>query len=59
MVTFGPSDETQTVPVMVNTDNLAEAIEMFLGHLSLPSGSSDVVISGGDATVTITDTNGE
>ena len=58
MVTFDPSDETQVVQVMVNTDNIAEAVEMFLGRLSLPDGSSGVAISGGDATATITDTNG-
>ena len=57
-VTFGPSDETQIVQVMVNNDNIAEAVEMFLGRLSLPSGSSGVAISGGDATATITDING-
>ena len=59
MVTFGPSDNTQTVDVMVNTDSIAEAAELFLGRLSLPSGSSGVAISGGDATATISDTNGE
>ena len=55
---FGPSDETQIVRVMVNNDSIAEAIEMFFGSLSLPAGSSGVAISGGDATATITDTNG-
>ena len=57
--TFDPSDETQIVQVMVNNDNIAEAIEMFFGSLSLPVGSSGVAISGGDATATITDTNGK
>ena len=55
---FGPSDETQIVQVMVNNDSIAEAVEVFLGSLSLPSGSSGVAISDGDATATITDTNG-
>ena len=55
---FGPSDETQIVQVMVNNDGIAEAVEVFLGRLSLPSGSSGVAISDGDATATITDTNG-
>ena len=58
MVMFGPSDETQIVQVMVNNDSIAEAIEMFFGSLSLTAGSSGVAISGGDATATITDTNG-
>ena len=58
-VTFDPSDEIQIVQVMVNNDNIAEEVEMFLGRLSLPSGSSGVVISIGDATATITDTNGK
>ena len=58
MVTFGPSDETQVVQVMVNSDTTAEEIETFLGRLSLPLGSSGVAISGGDATAIITDTNG-
>ena len=55
---FGPSDETQVVQVMVNSDSIAEAIEVFLGRLSLADGSSGVAISDGDATATITDTNG-
>ena len=58
MVMFGPSDETQIVEVMVNNDNIAETVEMFLGRLSLPDGSSGVAISTGEATATITDTNG-
>ena len=58
-VTFGPSDETQVVQVMVNNDSIAEAVEMFLGRLSLPSGSSGVAISGGDATATITEISGK
>ena len=58
-VTFDPSDETQIVQVMVNNDSIAETVEMFLGRLSLPDGSSGVVISSGDATATITDTNGK
>ena len=58
-VTFGPSDETQIVQVIVNNDSIAEAVEMFLGRLSLPSDSSGVTVSGGDATATITDTNGK
>ena len=57
MVTFDPSDEIETVQVMVNNDSIAEAVEMFLGRLSLPVGSSGVAISKGDATATIT--NGE
>ena len=57
MVTFDPSDDTQIVQVMVNSDNIAEAVEMFLGRLSLPSDSSGVAISGGDTTATITDTS--
>ena len=59
VVTFGPSDETQTVQVTVNTDNIAEEVETFFGRLSLAFGSSGVAISGGDATATITDTNSE
>ena len=59
VVTFGPSDETQTIQVMVNTDNIAEADEMFFGRLSLTFGSSGVAISGGDATATISDSGGK
>ena len=59
VVTFGPSDETQTVQVMVNTDNIAEADEMFFGRLSLTFGSSGVAISGGNATATISDSGGK
>ena len=59
VVTFGPSDETQTVQVMVNTDNIAEADEMFFGRLSLAFGSSGVGISGGGATATIFDSGGK
>ena len=59
VVTFGPSDDTQIVQVMVNTDNIAEEVETFFGRLSLPSGSSGVAIVGGDATAIITDTNSE
>ena len=58
MVTFDPSDETQVVQVMVNTDNIAETVEVFLGRLSLPDGSSGVAISDGNATATIIDING-
>ena len=58
MVTFGPSDETQVVQVMVNNDGIAEAVEAFFGNLSLPVSSSGVAISDGLATATITDTNG-
>ena len=59
MVMFGPSDETQIVQVMVNNDSIAEEVEMFLGRLSLPSGSSGVAISVGDATANITDSDGK
>ena len=56
---FGPSDETQIVQVMVNNDSIAEEVEMFLGRLSLPVGSSGVNISNGDATAVISISGGE
>ena len=58
-VTFGPSDETQVVQVMVNNDSIAEEVEMFLGRLSLPVDSSGVTISNGDATAVISISGGE
>ena len=58
-VMFGPSDETQIVQVMVNNDSIAEEVEMFLGRLSLPVGSSGVNISNGDATAVISISGGE
>ena len=53
MVTFGPTDEKQSVLVTVNSDGIADPAEMFLARLSLPAGSSNVAISGGDATATV------
>ena len=56
---FGPSDETQIVQVMVNNDSIVEAVEMFLGRLSLPVDSSGVTINNRDATAVISISGGE
>ena len=60
-VSFDPSQLEQTVfvDVLVNDDQLLEGEEQFFGVLSLPAGSTGVVLGEDRATATIQDNDGE
>ena len=58
-VTFQPDEDTQTVPVTINTDDIAELTEVFFGRLMTSPGDTSVILTQDTATVNIIDSNGE
>ena len=60
LVTFAPSENSQIVMVPIREDQRVELDENFVGQLTLPSGSSGVVLGAATtATVTIRDDDSE
>ena len=53
LVTFAPTETTQIVMVPIREDQRVEPDETFIGQLTLPSGSSGVVL-GAETTATVT-----
>ena len=54
-VVFNPSDTQQIVEVTIANDVAYEGVETFGGLLTLPDGSSGVMVGADRATVTIDD----
>ena len=54
-VTFAPNENSQTVSVVLNDDQLVEDDEDFRGVLALPAGSSGVALGLDVATANILD----
>ena len=58
-MTFAPSVTDQEVEVTISNDGVYELLEEFIGQISLPSGSEGVVLGANQATVAISDDDGE
>ena len=58
-VTFQPDEDTQTVPVTINRDDIAELTEVFFGRLTTQPGDTAVILTQDTATVNIIDSIGE
>ena len=58
-VTFQPHEDTQTVPVTISRDDIAELTEVFFGHLMTLPGDTSVILTQDTTTVNIIDSNGE
>ena len=58
-VTFAPDETVKMVSVTIINDEVLEGEESFSGQLSLPSGSTGVVIGQRESTATIEDEDGE
>ncbi len=58
-MTFAPSVTDQEVEVTISNDGVYELLEEFIGQISLPSDSEGVVLGADQATVAISDDDGE
>ncbi len=58
-MTFAPSVTDQEVEVTISNDGVYELLEEFIGQISLPSDSEGVVLGANQATVAISDDDGE
>ena len=57
-MTFAPNEESKTVTVVLNDDQILENDEDLIGVLTLPGGSSGVVLGMDEAIATILDDDG-
>ena len=57
-MTFAPNEDSKTVTVVLNDDQILENDEDLIGFLTLPGGSSGVVLGMDEATATILDDDG-